>query len=55
MAEEDNLARTANKQEEYFFAILSEVREIKALLAGGKAAGKEKKPSLLDKIKPKRK
>lgn len=33
MEKEDNLARTANKQEEYFFAILTELRAIKALLA----------------------
>jgi len=34
MVEEDNLARTANKQEEYSFAILTELREIRKLLAG---------------------
>ena len=55
MVEEDNLARPATKQEEYFLAILRELREIRALLAGGKKAGKEEKPSLLKKLKRKRK
>ena len=38
MAEEDNLSRPATKQDEYSLAILTELREIKVLLAGGKKA-----------------
>lgn len=46
MAEEDNLSRPATKQEEYLLAILTELREIKALMAAGvKPAGSEKKKS----------
>lgn len=47
------LPRPANADQEYYAAILAELREINKLLAGEKSGDGEKKPSLMKNLRRK--